>query len=268
MSGIVFMKTAEIDSIKHFYLKQVGCTVWLDQGGCIIFQHGNFLFGFCHSSQAEIQGVITFFYPQPRQVDQMYDRLRKYAVSEVKNNDEYNIYHFYARDPEKRTVEFQCFNHALIPYLSGSELLLPSCSAKPRKMNFEFIEKIQEEYELNLAEGFDNSAYYKLIDNPSCLQDLISPQPIPTKLNNQKIIAVAICSDPQQSDFYRQEAGQATYHLILKARLWGWSPYWIKQIDQDKIKNVINIPTHHAVDSIIIVDGAEKQNNLISNHIS
>ena len=257
MSGIVFMKTAEIDKLKHFYLELIGCKIWLDQGGCIIFQHGNFLFGFCRSDQTEIQGVLTFFYSRSQKVDQMYSRLHKYAVSEAKNNDKYNIYHFYARDPESRTVEFQCFNHALLPYLSGRELLQPSCSAKPRKMNFEFIEQIEQEYELDLAEGFDNSAYYKLIDNPSGLAELKLPPHVLTKLNNHKISAVAICSDPQQSDFYQQEAGQAAYHLILKARLWGWNPCWIKQIESDKMNDIVNIPTHHILNSIIILDGEE-----------
>lgn len=109
MAGIVFFATRELDILDDFYRRVIGCTLWLDQGGCRIYQHGNFLLGFCQRDRIEIDGVITFFYPSDRDVDQMYQKLRESAEAAPVYNARYDIYHFFARDPEGRKVEFQCF---------------------------------------------------------------------------------------------------------------------------------------------------------------
>ncbi len=114
--GIVFFKTTKLDSLHDFYLDQVGCELWLDQGACQIFKHGNMLFGFCRSGEKDQQGVITFFYPTRAQVDSMYQKFESIAQAPPKMNEKFNIYHFYAKDPEGRLIEFQYFDHELKPY--------------------------------------------------------------------------------------------------------------------------------------------------------
>ena len=114
--GIVFFRTTQLDTLARFYTSQVGCSLWLDQGACKIFRHGNMLFGFCRADEADIQGVITFFYPSREQVDSMYERFSSIARDEPKMNERFNIYHFYAEDPEGRSIEFQYFDHPLNPY--------------------------------------------------------------------------------------------------------------------------------------------------------
>jgi len=114
--GIVFFSTTELDTLTRFYSDRVGCSLWLDQGACKIFRHGNMLLGFCRGDEADKQGVITFFYPTRQQVDSMYERFSSIAREKPKMNDRFNIYHFYAEDPEGRLIEFQYFDHALNPY--------------------------------------------------------------------------------------------------------------------------------------------------------
>ena len=111
--GITFIRTAMMDTLKHFYLKEVGCDLWLDQGGCAIFQHGNQLFGFCEAAEAELEGLLTFFYTNTEMVDYMYGKLSNVADAPPMKNPKYRIYHFYAHDPEGRRIEFQVFLHEL-----------------------------------------------------------------------------------------------------------------------------------------------------------
>jgi penicillin V acylase-like amidase (Ntn superfamily) len=74
------------------------------------------LFGFCKSDHVDKESVITFFYPQKKQVDEMYKKMEYIAEEKPKMNPKFNIYHFYARDPEGRSIEFQYFDHELKDY--------------------------------------------------------------------------------------------------------------------------------------------------------
>ncbi len=114
--GIIFFATEKLDSIADFYIEKVGCELWLDQGACKILKHGNMLFGFCKSDHADKEAVITFFYPEKEMVDSMYSRIEKIAGDKPKMNPKFNIYHFYGRDPENRSIEFQYFDHELKDY--------------------------------------------------------------------------------------------------------------------------------------------------------
>lgn len=114
--GIIFIRTANLDTLKDFYINRVGCTLWLDQGGCSIFQHGNLLLGFCQAEEPELEGVYTFFYTDKRQVDAMYEKFRDSADGLPRDNHKYRIYHFYAKDPEGRSIEFQYFQNEIKPF--------------------------------------------------------------------------------------------------------------------------------------------------------
>jgi hypothetical protein len=107
--GILFFRTQQQENLHEFYLDRVGCTLWLDQGGCRIYQHGNMLFGFCQRDTIDTQGMITFYYGSAKEVDEMYKKFQDVAEAPPKQNDDYGIYHFFARDPEGRAVEFQYF---------------------------------------------------------------------------------------------------------------------------------------------------------------
>lgn len=109
ISGIVFFKTKMLKDLQEFYVKRVGATLWMDQGGCIILKFGNMLFGFCQRDDADLDALITFFYEKKEDVDKAHNIFKDTAQSSPKMNKKYNIYHFFAKDPEGRNIEFQWF---------------------------------------------------------------------------------------------------------------------------------------------------------------
>jgi hypothetical protein len=112
MAGIIFSKSKSLPKIKDFYLT-LGAKIWLDQTDCIIFKHDNFLFGFCSRGEISSGWLMTFFYESKEEVDQIYKVVEAYATEPPTLNEKYNIYHFFAKDPEGRDVEFQAFLHDL-----------------------------------------------------------------------------------------------------------------------------------------------------------
>jgi predicted lactoylglutathione lyase len=115
MAGIVFFRSKIMENLRDFYINQAGMQMWVDQGACIILQSGNQLLGFCQRDEADVCGTITFFYGSTQEVDQMHAKLADCALHEPRENPDYGIYHFYARDPEGRSIEFQHFIHELPP---------------------------------------------------------------------------------------------------------------------------------------------------------
>ncbi len=107
--GIVFYQTTNLKRLHKFYTEKVGAVLWLDQGGCRIYRFGNMLFGFCQRDKNETGALLTFFYPTRELVDEIYRRLEDVAESEPRDNSNYRIYHFYAKDPDDRPIEFQYF---------------------------------------------------------------------------------------------------------------------------------------------------------------
>jgi hypothetical protein len=115
LAGIVFFRTTMLQEIVEFYVTDVGMHVWLEQEDCIILSHGNLLLGFCHRETPEVDGMITFFYPTKEDVDAMYGMIDHIATSQPTLNEKYQIYQFFAQDPEGRALEFQAFLHPIEP---------------------------------------------------------------------------------------------------------------------------------------------------------
>ena len=113
MTGVVFFRTVELEELSSFYTQRVGAELWMDQGDCRIFRHGQFLFGFCQREESETCGILTFVYPDRAGVDRMYERFKDEALDEPQDNPRYPIYNFFARDPEGRLIEFQMFTREL-----------------------------------------------------------------------------------------------------------------------------------------------------------
>jgi len=115
MAGIIFFRTTMLKEIIDFYVNEAGMHIWLEQAECVILNHGNFLLGFCDRDESEIEGCITLFYPSKEDVDVMYNQLKDISTSEPSINEEYEIYNFFTKDPEGRTLEFQAFLHPIEP---------------------------------------------------------------------------------------------------------------------------------------------------------
>lgn len=108
-SGIVFFKTKDLPAITEFYQEEIGCELWLDQGGCHILKYGTMLLGFCQREIVDACGIITFVYDAKEGVDEIYQKLLPIADAPPHDNPEYRIYQFFAKDPEGRVIEFQYF---------------------------------------------------------------------------------------------------------------------------------------------------------------
>lgn len=113
MAGIVFIKTQNLRKVTDFY-KKLGATLWVQQPEINILKHGNMLFGFHQQPESSKDVLLTFFYKEKRQVDEMYHECKERALAEPKENAKYKIYHFFAIDPEDRKIEFQTFLHPIV----------------------------------------------------------------------------------------------------------------------------------------------------------
>jgi hypothetical protein len=111
VAGIIFLKTQQIKDIESFYTEKIGMQMWLRQEDCMILRHENLLLGFCSRPEIDRSGIITFFYKTKGEVDAIYEALSDIAHDVPKMNEKYQIYHFFASDPENRVIEFQCFLH-------------------------------------------------------------------------------------------------------------------------------------------------------------
>jgi hypothetical protein len=112
-SGIVFFNTRMLPEIKRFYQEEIGCRLWLNQDGCAILRYGNLLVGFCQGREADVSGMVTFFFEDKGDVDAAYARFKDIATGPPRENSRYRIYQFFAKDPEGRNLEFQYFLHPL-----------------------------------------------------------------------------------------------------------------------------------------------------------
>ena len=113
MAGIIFLGTCDLDAVKDFYINTMGMKLWLEQAECSILKHGNLLLGFCKRDQPDTQGIITFYFDSDDEIHEFYERLKDVSEQAPKINEKYQIYHFFASDPENRRIEVQRFLHPL-----------------------------------------------------------------------------------------------------------------------------------------------------------
>jgi len=115
MSGIVFFGTAAHDEVVEFYTDRVGAEVWLEQPDCTVLNYDNLLVGFCDRADPDLDGIVTVVVEDRATVDALHDGLGDRAREQPHENERYDIYQFFADDPEGRTVEVQAFLHETDP---------------------------------------------------------------------------------------------------------------------------------------------------------
>jgi hypothetical protein len=122
MSGIVFFRTEDRDAVVSFYTDRLDFDGWLEQdGGCTILSHGNLLVGFCDAEETETDGIVTVVLDDEAGVDDLYQEISDVARAPPETNEEFEIYQFFATDPDGRTVEVQTFQHETPPIEGGGE---------------------------------------------------------------------------------------------------------------------------------------------------
>ncbi len=118
MTGIVFFRTADRERVVEFYVDRLGARRWLEQDGrCTILRLDNLLVGFCSGDgtavEAETDGIVTVAVEDEAAVDRLYGDLDDVARGPPERVDAFDIYRFFATDPDGRTVEVQTFLHEL-----------------------------------------------------------------------------------------------------------------------------------------------------------
>lgn len=110
---VTFVYGADLERSRRFYAEVLGLEEVLDQGACRIFRvAGEAFLGICTDAkrQAAAEGVtLTFVTPE---VDAWHEHLRRQGatiVSAPAKNERFNIYNFFARDPDGALLEFQRF---------------------------------------------------------------------------------------------------------------------------------------------------------------
>ena len=255
MSGIVFKKTKMLEEITTFYKQKLKMKLWLDQKTCKIFEKGNLQIGFCQADKAEKDGIITYYYNSKEKVDQIYKQLSKEIkiLKSPQENNKYNIYQFFAEDPEGRTLEFQTFLHDTKPYLSGEELLLKRRSYREyskRDVSDEVIKKVIDISRYAPTSMNSQSYYFKIIRDRELICDLSTIRKTASEPIKKAPIAVAICADNELSNRYKQDGDIAAYHFMLAARLYNLGTCWIADMDRESIKKKLDIPASHYIATI------------------
>lgn len=252
MAGLTFFKTEHLELIKTFYLG-IGMEMWLDQDDCVILQHGNLLLGFCSREGVDTQGLITLFYPERQDVDKLFKQLKASAIEAPRYNEKYRIYHFFARDPEGRTLEIQMFDHPLEPYLRGDELLVQRRSVRTfqdRQIPEHTLEGVFELCRYAPTSRNCQSYYYIRIHDRSAREFFAGLRGGSSAPIARAPLAVAVCVDTSLTRRSYQDGSIAAYHLLLAAKLYGLGTCWIAAMDRDEVKGRLGIPLEHYVATI------------------
>lgn len=253
MSGILFCKTAAFESVLSFYMERVGMKIWLGQPDIAILKHGNFLLGLHRQPEADTAGLITFFYGSRAEVVAMHGALHDCATSAPKRNDRYDIYHFFARDPEGRGLEFQCFEHPIEPYLDGEEMLLSRRSIRsyhPRSVPAAVLKKVFDQCACAPSARNTQAWEFVVTRNKQRLASLSAVRESSSAPIAQAPMAVAICADPERTPRAVEDACIAAYHFLLAAWAHGLGTCWIGGMDRDDVKEILGIPRNRYIATV------------------
>jgi catechol 2,3-dioxygenase-like lactoylglutathione lyase family enzyme len=108
---ITFLRVADLDRSHAFYANGLDLALVLDQGGCRIYRLTESAYlGLCQRDDPGSSGVVVTIVSDA--VDEWYSRLAE-AGADVdgppRDNPDYRIYHFFARDPDGHLLEVQRF---------------------------------------------------------------------------------------------------------------------------------------------------------------
>ena len=253
MSGLTFFGTGDLEKMKDFYIYQVGMNVWLEQEDCVLLSHGNLLLGFCTREKVDDAGIITFFYSEEREVDEMYEKLKDVATSEPEADEKYGIFHFFAADPEGRKVEFQCFFNPREVYMGAEEMLLSRRSIRhfqDTEVTQEVLDKLFGLCRFAPTSMNSESYYYIVVRDRKRIEYLARLRGDNSAPIARAPVAVAICADTGKTKRIEQDGCIGAYHFLLAARVQGLGTCWIAAMDKVDAKECLGIPLDHYVATV------------------
>ena len=245
MSGIVFHKTREIDRLRRFYTEESWMSVWLEQADCVILEHGDFLVGFCRREEADREGLLTFVYRTREEVDAIHTRIAGLAKAPPAPNPTYRIYHFFAADPEGRTLEFQSFDPPVVPHLSATELLRTRRSIRrftEVDVHDDLIREVIDECACAPSSRNSQPWTFVTIREGSRRDRLAALRGESSAPIARAPAAIAVCSDPTLTGRPLEDGCVAGTYLLLAAWNRGLGTCWIGGMDRDDAKEILGVP--------------------------
>ena len=114
IDAIHFYRVEDLENVKHFYGKILSLPLYKYQKTCLIYcLKGHGKIGFCthHPKEKNEATCITFVYETKEAVDEMYAYMKNHVKidHEPTTNETFKIYHFFLKDFEGLTLEFQTF---------------------------------------------------------------------------------------------------------------------------------------------------------------
>lgn len=245
MSGIIFFKTKSPEEMHSFYFERLNMKLWLKQKNCNIYQSGNLLLGFLKSDTIDQNATITFFIQDKTEIDALYQKLKDIIFKEIKENKDYNIYHFYVKDPEGREVEFQTFLHNVESYHNIDEALIERRSIRQFTdidVSDEILNKIFNICKYSPTARNSQSFYFIVIRNKESLKWLASTREGATKPVENSNISILVVADSKKTQRPEQDACIAASYLMLSAYSYGLGSCWVTDMNKKEVKSYFNIP--------------------------
>ncbi|UCG43135.1 MAG: nitroreductase family protein [candidate division WOR-3 bacterium] len=253
MAGILFLRTKEFETARRFYQDTVGMKVWLEQPDIAILQHGNMLVGLHRRPEPDLEGLLTFFERGREFVDRMYDRLKDVADAAPRENPKYRIYHFFAKDPEGRRLEFQSFLDPVQPFEEGATALATRRSIRQYRPDPVVDETLSRVFELcRYAPSSRNTqpCYFLVVRDQGKVKALAGVRGRSSAPIGRARLAVAVVSDPEKSGRHVEDGCIMAYHFVLAAWMHGLGTCWIGGMDRDEVKKLLDIPDKHYVATV------------------
>ncbi len=253
MSGIVFYDTSNLAHMRGFYCGKLNLDLLLEQADCLVLQQGNLALGFCEREDVETSGIICFVCSSPEQVDEMYHKLAAEAEDRPQKNERYGLYHFFARDPEGRRLEFQYFMQPVTGLQTADELL------KERRSVRQFTEQPLDDHlilqTLELCRWAPSArnrqpCQYTVIRNREVIDNLARVRSQSSSPIGSAPVAVAVSADPALSNRFVQDGCIAATYLMLAAETLGLGSCWIADMDRDEIKELLGLPLNHYIATV------------------
>jgi nitroreductase len=245
MSGIVFFATRELERVRRFYTGEIGMREWLDQGDCLVLSHGNLKIGFHATGKSDIDALITVFYSDRADVDAAHARLAGIAEAAPVPDEKHRIYHFFARDPEGRRLEFQSFDHELPPFLDGEELLHTRRSIRAfsdQEVDDATLAAVFESCRLAPSARNSQPVEFIVVEDAFVRRHLAVLLPGSSDPIAEAPLAIGIVSDPAVSPRPIEDGCIATYHLMLAAWARGLGTCWIGGLTTPEAKEILRVP--------------------------
>lgn len=111
-SSINFYPCLDIEKTTEFYIKEIGLSLYEDQGTCRIFDTGYGYIGFCEYEDHILcnKTCISFNVPTKEDVFRYYEKYKQKqmpGLTEPKKHPKYDVYSFFMKDINGYTLEIQ-----------------------------------------------------------------------------------------------------------------------------------------------------------------